>query len=772
LLFRVYYKVVSRTFRIIVVIVAGLAAVAVFYPVNQQRIINVGTDEYAAHHALYGKRIKSQVITINGKLRGIGAVLVNLRRASQLTGVKVAVYTVDNELLAEQDIPDEDIKDDSIAWTNFSDLDIPGRQVRVDFSAPEATKDNPVGLRFELGSPEELALAVRERVPFWRAARQFFVQLVTTYNLGPAILSGLTTTLVMVIIFLVPSLRGISQRWKVGLYLSFLLIIFLVTVGVRMNISKGLKGVSGGDAYNYLSITKQITELKNPLAVEKRLPGWPLLLVPAYLSKIDDIWWMRFLSILSAGGSVVMLALLARKLHLPWSVQVAAPILLSFQKDFFLTSLRPEPYTFYTFLLLLALWLYLSLDHAWAQWCLGITLGFAAMTRQEGLALAVVLILGTLALRKQLWWQGYVRLIIPLFILVLPFFINNAATFGNPFFTSYFEGGRNELVDSWNTFRESAAATWQVLGSLWWRTWSQEKYIELKDPFLLTGGAFALVWLIIAGGGARKRWLGRSWGVLALAMIATSLVATFFVMILRSVTQLDGPLMEFSDAVMKLTAGVMVASVIPFLLHTRWRGVLILLVLVTQVLIALWFHPMPKHFQQDYPLLILMLTTALFLPLYYIQKYAMKQPRRYKVLAITGSLLLHYALLAPLVITIFILQYKITPTIDHLNENSAVDYVIYEANQAAKNLPGPHGFDRLYQISEVYFPDNVFYYRDDLSIEKQQAWIDTTNIRTLMVTNLEPLTMEPMDTWLEVKHIRSEGKKEQMMESWVYEIPQ
>jgi len=170
--------VVSRTFRIIVVIVAGLAAVAVFYPVNQQRIINVGTDEYAAHHALYGKRIKSQVITINGKLRGIGAVLVNLRRASQLTGVKVAVYTVDNELLAEQDIPDEDIKDDSIAWTNFSDLDIPGRQVRVDFSAPEATKDNPVGLRFELGSPEELALAVRERVPFWRAARQFFVQLV------------------------------------------------------------------------------------------------------------------------------------------------------------------------------------------------------------------------------------------------------------------------------------------------------------------------------------------------------------------------------------------------------------------------------------------------------------------------------------------------------------------------------------------------------------------------------------------------------------------
>lgn len=752
-----------------IILVAGLA---VFYPVDQQRIINVGTDEYAAHHALYGKRIKSQVINVDGKLEGIAAILVNLRRAPQLAQVKVTVYTTENVLLAEQNIPADKITDDSFVWTDFSDLEIPGNQVRVDFSAPEATQDNPAGLRFELGSPEKLALAVRERVPFWQAARQFFVQLVTTYNLGPAILSGLATSMLLAVIFIVPSLTNLSRRWQVGLYLSYLLIIFCLTVGIRMNIAQDLKGVSGGDAYNYLSITKQITELKNPLAVEKRLPGWPLLLVPAYLSKIDDIWWMRFLSILSAGGSVVMVALLARKLQLPWSVQAAAPILLSWQKDFFLTSLRPEPYTFYTFLLLLALWLYLSLEHKWAQWWLGIILGFAAMTRQEGLALAAIILLGTLALKKQLWWKGYARLMIPLLIFVLPFFINNAVTFGNPFFTSYFEGGRNQLVDSWNTFRESAATTWQVLGSLWWRTWSQEKYIELKDPFFLAGGGFALIWLMISGGAARKRWLGQSWGVLAMTTIAASLVAMLFVMILRSVSQLDGPLMEFSDAVMKLTAGVMAASAVPFLVYTRWRGLVIVMVLGTQMLIALWFHPLPKHFQQDYPLLILMLTTALFLPLHYIQEYAIGQPRKYRIPALAGTFMLHYALLAPLIITIFILQYKINPTIDHLNENSAVDYVIYEANQAARLMPGPHGFDRLYQISEVYFSDDTFYYRDDPSIAKQQAWIEDTNIRTLVVTNLEPRSWEPMELWREVKHIRSEGKKEQMMESWVYEIQQ
>ena len=760
----------NKNLLIIACAIILLVGLAIFYPVDQQRIINVGTDEYAAHHALYGKRIKSQVITVNGKLRGVGSILVNLRRAPQLTPVKVTVYTLESVLLAEQNIPAEKITDDSFVWADFPDLEIPGNQVRVDFTASEATQDNPAGLRFELGSPDQLALAVRERVLFWQAARQFFVQLVTVYNLGQAILWGLTATLVVVAILIAPSVMALSRRWQMGLYVSCLLIIFCLTVGVRMSISQGLKGVSGGDAYNYLSITKQITELKNPFAVEKRLPGWPLLLVPAYLSEIDDIWWMRFLSILSAGGSAVMVALLAKKLRLPWSVQAAAPILLSWQKDFFLTSLRPEPYTFYTFLLLLALWLYLSLEHKWAQWGLSITLGFAAMTRQEGLALAAILVLGTLALKKQLWWKGYARLMIPLLIFVLPFFINNTVTFGNPLFTSYFEGGRNQLVDSWNTFQASAATTWQVLGSLWWRTWSQEKYIELKDPFLLAGGVFALIWLFISGGTVRKRWLNQSWGVVGLATIAASLVATLFVMILRSVSQLDGPLMEFSDAVMKLTAGVMAVSAVPFLIHTRWRGLVIGLVLGTQILIALWFHPMPKHFQQDYPLLMLMLTTALFLPLHYIQEYTIGQPRKYRIPALVGSSLLHFALLAPLIITIFILQDKITPTIDHLNENSAVDYVIYEANQAARLMAGPHGFDRLYQISEVYFSDDTFYYRDDPSIAKQQAWIETTNIRTLVVTNLEPRSWEPMGRWREVKHIRSEGKKEQMMESWVYEI--
>jgi hypothetical protein len=260
------------------------------------------------------------------------------------------------------------------------------------------------------------------------------------------------------------------------------------------------------------------------------------------------------------------------------------------------------------------------------------------------------------------------------------------------------------------------------------------------------------------------------WSVSAAAGITLALTILFF-MSLRSVTQIQEPLLLFSDAVMKAIAGVMAASTIAFLIFTRGRGALIVSVLFTQILIALWFHPLPKHFQQSYPLLILIGVTALFVPLNKIQEQIREFSRQYRLTMQTLALTMQYILLAPWIITIFIWQHQINPAIDNLNANSAVDYVIYEAVQEARLLPGPHGLDRIYQIAEVYFPDSLFYYRDDPSTEKQQAWLDAMKIRTLVVTNLEPTAMVHGDAWQEIKHIKSEGKQEQMMESWVFEIP-
>lgn len=782
---------------VLVLIIGGAA----FYPVNQQRIISVGTDDYPAHFALFGNRTKSTMLEINQELLDVGVILVNMRRAPQIPPVYVRVYGRNDALLAERVIAAGDIQDDTFAWANFYGLKVHGDLARIEFSAPDATKENPVGLRFELGRPDELALAVKERVSFWMAAKQFFIQLATKHNLGPALLSGLAATLVGVAIILIPAAIKISPRWKMGLYIVFLLLIGAVTVGARLNISPHLRGVSGGDAYNYLSITKQITEIKNPFSIDKRLPGWPLLLVPAFVTEIDDIWWMRWLSIMSAGGAVMLLAVLLRRWRLPWSVQVAAPMLMSWQKDFFVTSLRPEPYMFYTMLVVLAVLLFSYIERPRAQIGLGLVLGYAAMTRQEGLLLAVVIFLGVIQLKGKIGWRGWLRVGLPFLLLIMPYFVHNAVAYGNPLYTPYFEGDRNQIIDSWQMFKDSAVTTWTLLGSLWWRTWSQEVLIPLNDPYFIAGLVLSGLWLGMAGAAKQKRLAGSTFVMIAWLGMVASLLAVFFLVILRAAADISSPLMQFSSAVMKLSAGVMVIGIIPFLLYTRRQGAMAILVLITQILIALWFHPMSKHFQQDYPWLIVLIVSGLLIPIQMIQQAAGQNRGNNgdskngtearptgalsgnpanaadtkagwsRGLALAGSAMLQYILLAPFAITVFILQLNTNALIDHMNEFTATDHVIYQAVQEAKRQPGPHGLDSTYQVSDLYFSDQAFYFNEEYSAAKQQQWLKENKIRTLVVTNLEPVEIKPSEEWQVIKHFKNEGKKEQMMESWVYGIP-
>ena len=79
-----------------IILIVVLAIVSVFgllsIPVGQHRIISRGVDEYENHHALYGPRIKSQTVQLEGRLIGVGAILVDMRRAHKLVPVYVDVY--------------------------------------------------------------------------------------------------------------------------------------------------------------------------------------------------------------------------------------------------------------------------------------------------------------------------------------------------------------------------------------------------------------------------------------------------------------------------------------------------------------------------------------------------------------------------------------------------------------------------------------------------------------------------------------------------------
>lgn len=295
---------------------------AAWLPVTQHRVISYGTDAFRAHYPLFGTRSRAQTIALQGRLTGVGALLVNLHRTPQVPPATITITDLKDTPLTSTIVAPEAIKDDTVAWAALPRA-VSSRQfpsIKVHVAAPEATVSTALGLRYD-DPTGTLAVGVIERVPLWQ---YLITAVVTSTSLLRLFTLGIVISVCIVLLSCVPA----KPTWARVAVFSLLVIVAL---GTRVYAANHLYGVSGGDSYNYLFITREITELKNPLATSKRLPGFPLLLVPAYLTALDDIRFMEGLSIVSAGGILLMLALIARTVGLPWSVQFLAPTLLAFQ---------------------------------------------------------------------------------------------------------------------------------------------------------------------------------------------------------------------------------------------------------------------------------------------------------------------------------------------------------------------------------------------------------------------------------------------------------
>ncbi|HSX25185.1 MAG TPA: hypothetical protein VLG69_04435, partial [Candidatus Andersenbacteria bacterium] len=138
----------SRAFWIIVVI--GIAAGALFLPVTQYRVVSYGIDSYDTHTPIFSKHIAAEEFTTTSKTIGIGAILVNLFHAKQLSNVDIKIINNETHLLiATQTIPSTSIHDDSFAYANIPNNPIPAStSLRIEFSAPDSTIKNPIGVRY------------------------------------------------------------------------------------------------------------------------------------------------------------------------------------------------------------------------------------------------------------------------------------------------------------------------------------------------------------------------------------------------------------------------------------------------------------------------------------------------------------------------------------------------------------------------------------------------------------------------------------------------
>lgn len=721
-----------------------VVVLAAFIPLRQRRVLSAGTDKFEAHQAVYGEQVAIQEVALRGPLTGVGAIVVNLLRTDVTPPAEVDVSALDGTALAHATVSPEAIRDDAFAWVTLDHLvRAPEPGARIVFSAPRATSHTALGVRFEEKDPAQLALGVEERVPLWQYALYEYQTVTGVRIFSWAALAGVALSLLLA----VPQQGGLSRQRKRWLAGAALFVLVAGGVAARFYVLSQLKGVSGGDPYNYLAITQRLVSFENPFSEDKRLPGYPLLLVPVWLTDVDHVRAMQLFSLVSAGGVAIALALLARALNLPWGVQGLAAALLLVQKDFFFTSLRPEPYTWYALLLLVALLLWLHRRRGWrVQVLLGLTLGAAAMTRQEGFVLAAVLGAATLADAKKLGWRGLVRIALPAFVLVLPYFVHTTRAFGNPFFSPYFNPERMEIVNSWESFRENAGASWGVLSALWRPRWNAQYRVEFGAPLFLAGVFGVCLWWWMQRASVRRGLLSAAAGAVGAVLLGSVLYA------LRQHPDV------FGEAFMRVSAGVLAGSVVPFLAATRGRGIVIVAVLLSQVLVATWFQRMPKHFQQDYPLLMLLLAAALV------------PAQRLAWSARTVSSL---AVLVPFAAVTVMLGASVHVAIDASNRVTAADSVVYRAVRAARKLPGPHGSDFAYQPARLYFGPEAFYYtneHDKTAPETVTAWLSQNSIRTLVTTSTTTHELPREPAWQEMVRFRAEGKQEKMMESVVYRV--
>lgn len=735
---------------IVLAIISGFIAL-LFIPIYQTRVISYGIDAYSSHKPIFGNRSEKIALKTASHTRAIGLILVDMRRSENPTDVSVRITDAKtNALIAQPTIPKEEIKDDSFAFASLEDTAIPAdTDIQIELSAPDATNKNPIGMRFGEKNIDP-AIALKERVPLWNAIITIGKNRASDWkHVGIAAAASLFIAL--------PALLGKNNKryWLIALAL-----IIIAGLYSRFWITSQFGGVSGGDAYNYLAISTALSELQNPFENAKRLPGYPLLLVPILVSgAFDEQFVMRSIQIIASMWAIAALALLVRSLKISWPVAIASGAILAFQKDYFWTSTRPEPYALYAALLITALWLYIRIYQkapAYYSVLFGIILGYSAMVRQEGFVFAAVLGACSLVYEfyslkkhgKQTWISSVKRfslMYLSALLIVLPFFIHNISSYGTPFYTPYLEGERLQIVDSFHAFKDATGATWGVLGSMWKPAWDQLERLDFTTlPFMASVIGMWSWYAFLRSNQAKKYapFIFVLFFIAWVALIAGAVYAKPFI---------NGNLPI-------ITAGFILASIPVFLLETKFAGLVILLVLISQLGVATWFHPFPKHYEQSYPFIVLMIATALLARL----------PDR-KLLAASGIAL---ALLPFFLVASFLAQ-KGNAAIDRQNEDAALDSVTYRAARYARDLPGPTGFDQAYLPARLYFDPNAIYFpsEDNPSQEMEQRWLNEHPIKTLVITNSNNVFKKPYPDWKHLVTFKAASHDERIEEASIYELP-
>lgn len=441
------------------IIALGVTISLAFVPTSYEHIIREGTDEFRAHHALYGKKEKQVSAIATSEIREVGLVLVNLRRAPTIAPVRVTVTSQTGAQIVQTRQLSAFV-DDEFTW-----FAVPSRSISRDqeftvaVSAPDAAPDAPIGVRFFL-EDNQLALAVRERIHLWEQVARWGAAHPRRASDGFAIIGG--AALAMALLLCLDIVSRINRRYSIAITLLLLTILVLLT---RIPISNSLESAFGGDAFNYLMKSRAWITGEDPFAADlRKAPLYPFLIAPGLLPFLDPVLWARGISIVSSLGTVVFVVLLLLRVGVSVPIAALSGALLAVNRDYQFETVQGLSNPLYGFLVIAAAYAFVCQR----TYLVSVSAALAVITRFEGTLVAAILVPASWIIQR-IRMSAFLRSLIPFFVIgLLPFTLFPfTGNLGVRTFSDIQSDEGLYLAHTWEYFEPSVKALRLIFGRLW-----------------------------------------------------------------------------------------------------------------------------------------------------------------------------------------------------------------------------------------------------------------------------------------------------------------
>jgi hypothetical protein len=192
----------------------------------------------------------------------------------------------------------------------------------------------------------------------------------------------------------------LGQRNK-GIWIDILLVALLIVQAfvVRLPIVQERKIMPAGDVFNFQYITSHLMSFDYP-KTEKRLPTYPLLLIPGRLLHLDPIRTSIGVSLVASLGIIALIYTLGRQYKIPRTIMLFVTGIAVYDPLLTINAIRPLSDSTFVCWILASLVLVTRLvqkppSSRWDRilWWTGVSLVLMMFTRYEGFPIAAILVL-------------------------------------------------------------------------------------------------------------------------------------------------------------------------------------------------------------------------------------------------------------------------------------------------------------------------------------------------------------------------------------------